>query len=121
MNFFTFKNSSTIEDYQQINPYKNESMNEENKNLKKNQQIIFVICDNSEPISYCTNEIDAKKKIWELAWDKKKIAIINNNDYNYYLSTEDKTSVQLCAIYKNWLVSYEKILDTFTYYQIDLN
>ena len=45
--------------------------------------------------------------------------IKNDNNYNYYLCTEDyDDEVTLIGVYKNWIMPYENIMSKFTYYKV---
>ena len=83
--------------------------------------IIYVICKNGIPVTYCDAEHDAKKLMNKLAWDCKAEYVLTNSDYNYYLSINDPTCISLSRTYTNWILSYDMHLDEFAYFKISKN
>ena len=68
---------------------------------------IFVICENNIPIFYTNQETEAKDHIKSLTLKKKADLLIENSDYNYYITLEEN-SMSLWSIYKNWIISFDK-------------
>ena len=81
---------------------------------------VYVICKDNVPMYYCEEEENAHKIMWNLAKELKEELIKNDNNYNYYLCTEDyDDEVSLIGVYKNWLIPYENIFNKFTYYKVE--
>ena len=78
---------------------------------------VFVICENRIPIFYTNQEEDAKDHIKSLTLKKKNELIIENPDYNYYITLEEN-SMSLWSLYKNWVISFDKHIVDYTYYSI---
>ena len=85
---------------------------------KKPSLDIFVICKNNLPILWCHSESGAYRYILQLAWKEKGAKILENSDYNYYIVVESKSLVYLYCTFKNWLLSYDKLLAEFSYHKI---
>ena len=79
---------------------------------------LYVICKNNIPITFCDNKSNAGAHILKLAWEEKGLNLINNSDYNYYIVIENHSLIYLYSKYKNWLLSYDKILCEFSYHKI---
>jgi hypothetical protein len=78
---------------------------------------IFVICENNIPILYTNQETEAKDHIKSLTLKKKHDLLIENSDYNYYITLEEN-SISLWSIYKNWIISFDKLIVEYAYYSI---
>ena len=94
--------------YDKYGFYKEECHNED----------LYVICKNNIPVTFCDNKSDASTHLLKLAWEEKGLKIINNSDYNYHIVIENHSLVYLYCNYKNWLLSYDKILCEFSYHKI---
>lgn len=80
---------------------------------------IYVICKDDLPLYHCDDQEEAHKIMWNLAKELKEELIKNDNNYNYYLCTEDyDDEVTLIGVYKNWIMPYENIMSKFTYYKV---
>ena len=93
-----------------------EAMNK--KELYNSFPDIFAICKNNIPIGYCNNHKSAWDYILKLAWEEKGLRMLENSDYNYYITVESKSLVYLCCTFKNWLLSYDNTLAEFSYHEI---
>ena len=81
---------------------------------------IYVICKDDMPMYYCEEKENAHKIMWNLAKELKEELIKNDNNYNYYLCTEDyDDEVSLIGVYKNWILPYENVMNKFTYYKVE--
>ena len=82
---------------------------------------IFVVCENKIPFTFTNEETQAKELIKMLAFkDKAKIAR-ENLDYNYYLTLDDESSISIWSVYKNWLISFDKLIIEYSYYKVSKN
>ena len=79
---------------------------------------LYVICKNNIPITFCDNKSDAGAHVLKLAWEEKGLNLIVNSDYNYYIVIENHSLIYLYSKYKNWLLSYDRILCEFSYHKI---
>ena len=77
---------------------------------------IYVISRDGNPISYCITKAEANVLIWKLA--KRLRSKQTDYSYNYYLCTDCENRVTLYGMYKNWLLSYDRNLGSFSYLKI---
>jgi len=78
---------------------------------------IFIICENNTPLAYTLQETDAKEYINTLILKLKEDLVIKNPNYNYYI-TLDEDIMSLWSIYKNWIISFDKLIVEYSYFQI---
>ena len=102
---FSFKNSK-LDDFQGIS----------DKTFNTRDDI-FVICKNDIPILYTILETDAKEYIKSSTLKLKNELTIESPDYNYYI-TLNEYSVCLWSVYKNWILSFDKMITEYSYHHI---